>query len=109
MTSVKSREQIRWALGADPPVVVRATGHGPFGVLSLATELGERLVPSHGARRGRPTDPEWEIRRLVGFRRETWDQLNELAARASTPRRRVSPAQVAALLVEKGLEPLRSA
>ncbi|MGH2354147.1 MAG: hypothetical protein ACRDJN_21285 [Chloroflexota bacterium] len=43
----------------------------------------------------------------MGFRRTTWQVLTEVAADVSTPQRRVSPAQVAALLVERGLEGLR--
>jgi hypothetical protein len=36
----------------------------------------------------------------VGLRPETWRALTEIAARLSTPRRRVSPGQVAASLIE---------
>jgi hypothetical protein len=101
-------DDVRRALGADEPQTIHAAPHGPFGALQLAAELAERLQPGRGARAGRPTDPEWTVRRLVGFRRETWQRLRQLAANASTPQRQVSPAQVAAMLVESGVERLRA-
>ncbi len=104
----RSIEELRRALGADEPQPVRAVPHGPYGALHLAAELRERLQPGRGARPGRPTDPAWAVRRLVGFRPETWRRLREIAAGASTPDRRVSPAQVAAALVESGLERLEA-
>jgi len=89
------------------PVRVRRAGHGPFGVLALSADIAARLRPGAGERPGRPTDPTWELRRLVGFRRETWKALGEIADRTSTAGRRISPAQVAAVLIEEGVERLR--
>jgi hypothetical protein len=100
----RSIEEVQRALGADAPRPMRAASHGPFGALQLAAELRERLQPGAGARPGRPTDPDWAVRRLVGFRPETWRRLAEIAAEVSTPERRVSPGQVAALLIETGIE-----
>jgi hypothetical protein len=107
-TSRPSVDDMRRALGADEPRPVHTAAHGPFGALQLAAELAERLQPGRGARPGRPTDPEWAVRRLVGFRRETWQRLGQIAADASTPQRRVSPAQVAAMLIEAGVERLKA-
>jgi hypothetical protein len=104
----KSVEQMQRALSADTPRAVDAAPHGPFGALQLAAELRARLRPAAGARAGRPTDPDWAVRRLVGFRPETWHRLAEIAEEISTPQRRVSPAQVAALLVESGVERLKA-
>src|SRR3712207_605121 len=101
----RSSEEIRAALGANQPVPVRTPPHGPFGVMQLQAELAERLRPR--SRAGRPSDPEWTMRRLVGFRPETWRALAEIAAQVSTPQRRVSPGQVAARLIEDGLARLR--
>jgi len=100
----RTTDEIRRALGADIPLPVRAEPHGPFGVLGLAAELRARLQPGDGARPGRPTDPGWRVRRLVGFRPETWQRLGEIASAISTPDRRVSPAQVAAMLIETGVD-----
>src|SRR5436190_13236615 len=100
----RSIQDVQRALGGDTPRPVSAAPHGPFGARQLAAELRERLQPGAGARPGRPTDPDWEVRRLVGFRPETWRRLAEIAKEVSTPQRRVSPAQVAALLIETGVE-----
>jgi hypothetical protein len=101
----RSSEEIRKALGANQPVPVLTQPHGPFGVLQLQAELAERLHTN--ARVGRPSDPAWTIRRLVGFRPETWQALNDIAARLSTPRHRVSPGQVAASLIEGSVTQLQ--
>lgn len=98
-------EEMRKALGANPPVPVRTQPHGPFGVLQLQGEIAERLQTS--SRAGRPSDPAWTIRRLVGFRPETWRALAEMATKLSTPRRRVSPGQLAASLIEESVTKLR--
>jgi hypothetical protein len=103
---VRSSQEIRKALGAKAPVPVRTEAHGPFGVMQLQAELAEQLRPH--ARAGRPSDPAWTVRRLVGFRTETWEALAQIAAQASTPRRRVSPGQVAARLIEDGIKRLRT-
>jgi hypothetical protein len=102
----RSPDDVRAALGAHQPIPLRTRPHGPFGVLELQAELAERLRTHSSA--GRPSDPDWTIRRLVGFRPETWRALTEIAARASTPQRRISPGQVAARLIEDGLERVRA-
>jgi hypothetical protein len=102
----RSPEEIRAALGANQPVLARTQPHGPFGVLELQAELAEHLRTHSSA--GRPSDPTLTIRRLVGFRPETWRALAEIADRASTPQRRISPGQVAARLIEDGLDRLRA-
>src|SRR6266511_5203995 len=100
----RSAKEMRKALGTNQPVPVRTQPHGPFGVLQLQAELAARLHAGSGA--GRPSDPSWTIRRLVGFRPDTWRALNAIAARRSTPRRRVSPGQVAASLIEESVAKL---
>jgi hypothetical protein len=102
----RSPEDIRAALGANRPEPVRTQPHGPFGVLQLQAELAERLRTHSSA--GRPSDPALTMRRLVGFRPETWQVLAEIADRASTPQRRISPGQVAARLIEDSLDRLRA-
>lgn len=98
-----SPDELAQALGASRSFPVDTSPTVPFGILQLQTELGERLRAPEVGRAGRPSDPEWTIRRLVGFRPETWRALAEIAEQASTPRRRVSPGQVAARLIEDGV------
>lgn len=75
----------------------RGTSRGPIFLMELA-EAGFSRVRS---RRGRPTATEWDIRRLVPFRSSHWAALTLLGARVG-----LSPAQLAALLVEFGVERL---
>src|ERR1700732_3466550 len=70
---------------------------GYFGATQLAAELAHRLrVPPNG---GRPTDPTWTERRIVPLRPGTLERLN-----ADADRLGIEPMQLAALLIEKGLD-----
>ena len=69
----------------------------------FARVLRERLAPSRGQRPGRPRDPELVLQRKVSMSEETYHQLGVLAVQVSDKRRKVSPMQVAALLLEEGL------
>ena len=62
--------------------------------------LRARLAPGQGERPGRPSDPSWTLQRKVSMSRVTLEALEQLAEVMSTEDRRVSPMQVAALLVE---------
>jgi hypothetical protein len=93
----RTPDEIQQALGAGPPRLIRTLPHGPFGLAQLAAEFAEH-----------PVDSERAIERPVGFRPETWQALSEIAARASTAGRRISPSQVAAHLIEEGIERLRA-
>jgi hypothetical protein len=97
-----SRE-IAKALGASRTVTLRRAPQNPLDAMALAGALREQLKPGSGRRPGRPTNPKWEMRRQVPFSRETWARLEECAAAASTPERRVSPAQVAAEILDRVL------
>jgi hypothetical protein len=68
--------------------------------LELRAHVARRLKSTGG----RPTDPEWNVQRLVPFRDERWRQLEELAKHLSTDERSVSPGQLAAILIERALE-----
>ena len=81
---------------------MRSKSHGPFGVAALAREVQDRLVSTGG----RPSDAAPTIRRLVTIRKTVWQDLQRRAARLSTPGRSVSPGQLAAILLEKGLKGL---
>ncbi len=93
---------IATALGASRRIPVSTDAQGPLGLVQLRSELALRLQ-SDG---GRPTDPAWTIRRIVPFRPAGWAELQEFAARLTAQGRSVSPAQLAALLIERGLAQL---
>lgn len=90
------------ALGASRSFGVANKAHGPFGVAALLDEIQNRLV-SHG---GRPSDPGPTIRRLVPIKKQVWRTLKMQAAYLSSHGRRISPGQLAAMLVEKSVSEL---
>lgn len=63
----------------------------------VAGRLKRFRTPKGG---GRVADPAMTERRLVGLGRTTLARLERLAKHFSTPRRRLSPMQVAAVLIE---------
>jgi hypothetical protein len=69
------------------------------GVLGLLRKLQGRFVSSGG----RPSDPAPTIRRLIPVRKQVWKELQRRAALLSRPGQHVSPGQLAAMLLEKGL------
>jgi hypothetical protein len=75
----------------------------PFGMSVLV----ERLEPSSGKRPGRPTDPSWEKTGKLPMSDATANALRRLAEKFSTPRRRISPMQVAAYLLEEEVHAYR--
>jgi len=95
--------EIAEALGASQVVELPRVPEGPLDTLALTQGLRERLQPGQGRRPDRPTNPNWTLRRQVPFSEETWARLEEVARAASTPERQVSPAQVAAEIIEHTL------
>jgi hypothetical protein len=85
-------------LGASRTLPVRSQPHGPFGVAALLDEFQRRLV----SRGGHPADTAATIRRLVPLRKTVWEQLQRHADLLSVQGRRVSPGQLAAILLERG-------
>lgn len=77
---------------------------GPLDWLELAQTLPNRLISSGG----RPSDPNWDTKRLVPFRRKTWKQLTQEAEILSTQGRKVGPAQLAAIVIEESLPVIKS-
>lgn len=81
-------------------------------VSDQVNELGERirgrLEPGKGERPGRPSDPTWTVQRKLSMNDETLRTLELIAVSVSTDSRRVSPMQVAALLIEDATQGLRS-
>ena len=66
----------------------------------LGQRIRQRLEPGTGERPGRPSDPSWTIQRKLSMSEKTLTVLEQAAAAVSTDKRRVSPMQVAALLIE---------
>ena len=75
---------------------------------SFGQRLRSRLAPGQGERPGRPSDPTWTVQRKLSMNAETLTTLERIAETLSTHERRVSPMQVAALLVEDAAEKLQS-
>jgi len=94
------RNRIAQALGASRVVKLkRRRSAGPLDWLELAQTLQSRLV----SRGGRPSDPHWDTKRLVPFRRRTWQRLSRKAEELSAHGRKVGPAQLAAIFIEERL------
>jgi hypothetical protein len=97
---------IDWAteLGASRVVPVEnGTAPSVPSLLALCAEISKRIRSSGG----RPTDPDWTVARQVPFRAATWSSLQEMAQRLRALKANVSPAQLAALFVEQGIEAFR--
>lgn len=104
---VKRRRQksdLSRTLGASRSFTITQQPNGPFGVAALLEEIKSRLV-SHG---GRPSDSRSTVRRLVPLRKNVWSSLKAQAEFLSNRGKRVSPAQLAAMLVEKSLSELET-
>jgi hypothetical protein len=97
-----TRSDFGAALGASHRFTVANRPRGPFGVAALLDEIQNRLV----SRGGRPSDPGPTIRRLVPLKKQVWSSLKAQAAYLSSHGKRVSPAQLAAMLVEKSISEL---
>lgn len=93
-------EEISKALGASVMIDLKERhGRGPLGWLEMLHLVQDRLVSSGG----RPSDPLWDTKRLVPFKRQTWERLTEQAQAMSAHGRKVGPAQLAAFLIEERL------
>lgn len=67
---------------------------------SLGGRLRGRLEPGQGERPGRPSDPTWTLQRKLSMNEQTLEMMEQAANAVSTDERRVSPMQIAALLIE---------
>ena len=97
----KEIEGLAKKLGAEVVGTVPDYSAGAFGVAKLAQTLRERLEPGRGKRPGRPSNPNWSKRSKVPLAEETEERLEQLARMLSDERRRVSPMQVAAQILEE--------
>ncbi len=73
---------------------------------ALGVRLRERLEPGRGERPGRPSDPTWTVQRKLSMNEQTLEMLEKAAEAVSTDQRRVSPMQIAALLIEDATQGL---
>jgi hypothetical protein len=102
----KNIKELADRLGAEIVAKVPDTGGGAFGAARLAhvvDELQSRLKPGQGLRSGRPTVASWERHPKVPMSRVTEQRLIRLAEKASTGKRKVSPMQLAAQILEEAL------
>ena len=99
-------KQIAQDMGAEIVGRVPDTGGGAFGAARLphvVHALQERLQPSRGRRPGRPSSKDWVLRSKVPMSTATRRRLRRLAREMSTTKRKVSPMQVAAQLLEEAV------
>ena len=91
-------------IGATHKGSLPEVGDGAFGMARLAQVLHGQLAPSTGKRPGRPTDRAWTKRYKVPMSEKTLASLETLSAKLSTSDRKISPMQVAANLLEQGVQ-----
>ena len=87
---------------------VVAKGSGRRGALDVGSALALREwfddrrkhIASSG---GRPTNPEWTLKRQIPFDDATWIRLKEIADLLSEEHRKMSPGQVAAIVLREAI------
>ncbi len=90
-------------LGAGRVVPLGRVDHTPLGMAAL-TERVRKLRSTGPGGTGRPSDPGATVPRIVKFRSGTWKVLRRVAEdQARITGRRVSPAQVASMMIEEAL------
>jgi hypothetical protein len=95
-------ESLANELGADYILPLDLTkSQGPLELIHLQAEL-HRLKSSGG----RPTDPQWTVKRLVPFTEQNWQKLGQVTEKMKQEGHSISPSQLAALLIEEGLSRL---
>ena len=83
-----------------------ATDSTTYELSVLGDRLRKRLEPGRGERPGRPSDPTWTVQRKLSMNERTLEMLVMAADAVSTDERRVSPMQIAALLIEDATQGL---
>lgn len=96
----KKHDKIAEAIGASRVIQLKAAkSGGPLDWLELTHSVQRRLI----SRGGRPSDPQWDTKRLVPFKSRTWKRLRKEAETISEQGRKVGPAQLAAMVIERGV------
>ena len=91
----KKLDRIGKALGATRQFSLKTRASGPLELVRLRGEIEARLR----SRGGRPSDPEWDLRRVIPLKRSSWNFLRETSGKL-----RVNPGQLAAILLERGID-----
>jgi hypothetical protein len=69
----KKIDHIGKALGATRQISVGSRASGPLELLQLGEEIGARL----SSKGGRPSDPKWNVRRVIPLKEESWNYLRQ--------------------------------
>ena len=99
----KNIKRLAKLFGAEIVGRVPDAGGGAFGAARLAHILTARLEPREGERPGRPSVSSWTRRPKVPMSAATEKKLTQLAKKASGGKRKVSPMQIAAQVLEEAL------
>ena len=91
----KKMDRVGRALGATRQLPLKTRASGPLEWVQLREEIDARLR----SRGGRPSDPEWNLRRVIPLKKVSWDFLQETSGKL-----RVNPGHLAAMLLERGIE-----
>jgi len=90
----KKIDRVGKALGATRQLSLKTHIAGPLDLLQLRAEIEARLK----SRGGRPSDPEWDLRRVIPLKKSSWDFLRKTSGKL-----RVDPSHLAAILLERGI------
>lgn len=95
----KKIDRVGKILGATKQMSLKTRASGPLELIRLREEIGARL----SSRGGRPSDPKWNLRRVIPLKEETWKFLRQQSGKL-----RVSPGHLAAILLEREIAHLKS-
>jgi hypothetical protein len=91
----KKVDRIGKILGATNQFSVKTRAAGPLDLVRLREEIHERLESSGG----RPSDPEWELRRVIPLKKSSWNFLRKKSGELQ-----VNPGHLAAIILERGIK-----
>ena len=96
----KRMDRIGKILGATRQFSLKTKVAGPLELVQLRGEIDARLR----SRGGRPSDPEWDLRRVIPLKKSSWNYLREASGKL-----RVNPGHLAAIILEHGIDLYRNA
>ena len=95
---VKKMDRIGKALGATRRFSLKTKAAGPLSLFQLREEIDARLK----SRGGRPSDPEWDLRRVIPLKKSSWELLKKKSREF-----RANPGHLAAIILERGINSLK--
>ena len=95
----KKIDRVGKALGATRQMSLKTRASGPLELIQLREEIAARL----SSRGGRPSDPKWNLRRVIPLKEESWTFLRQQSGKL-----RVTPGHLAAILLEREIAHLKS-